>query len=342
MINELSWWLLLLLLAVEPWLTNKNVIFGVAFSQGEFWQKPFPRRLRRWYLLVLLGGGLLFNLLLLNSSQKTTWLLLGMPLLLGLSLLTFGIFHHKILNWQLQQKTDLQLTKQCLSVDTQQLSENELSAWWLVTLLILPFTAVISASFNYADLPAKLPVHFSFNGPDAWINKSQGGVWKVLVMQFGITLIFILLTWLMRRSPAAVRGNSQAVPGFYRFRRSIYFLLIFAGLLSQVTLSTPFLTQQNQLVFWLNRLNLIFVLILVIMPLLFYCFFTLRHEPHGPILNDNSKWLLGLIYYDPHDPSIFVQKRSGLGFTLNMARPASWVILGGIFVFAIIAAWLQN
>jgi hypothetical protein len=27
---------------------------------------------------------------------------------------------------------------------------------------------------------------------------------------------------------------------------------------------------------------------------------------------------------------------------LNMARPASWVILGGIFVFAIIAAWLQN
>lgn len=80
MINELSWWLLLLLLAVEPWLTNKNVIFGVAFSQGEFWQKPFPRRLRRWYLLVLLGGGLLFNLLLLNSSQKTTWLLLGMPL----------------------------------------------------------------------------------------------------------------------------------------------------------------------------------------------------------------------------------------------------------------------
>ena len=41
-----------------------------------------------------------------------------------------------------------------------------------------------------------------------------------------------------------------------------------------------------------------------------------------------SGWLLGgLFYYAPDDPAVFVPKRVGIGQTLNMARPGSWVIL---------------
>jgi uncharacterized membrane protein len=40
-------------------------------------------------------------------------------------------------------------------------------------------------------------------------------------------------------------------------------------------------------------------------------------------------WKGGLVYYNPSDPSLMVEKQSGLGWTLNFARPAAWAILIG-------------
>jgi hypothetical protein len=38
-------------------------------------------------------------------------------------------------------------------------------------------------------------------------------------------------------------------------------------------------------------------------------------------------WKLGLIYYNPNDPALLVEKRSGLGYTLNFGHKASWIVL---------------
>lgn len=48
---------------------------------------------------------------------------------------------------------------------------------------------------------------------------------------------------------------------------------------------------------------------------------------------DNSNhWKWGMFYHNPEDPKIWVDKLYGLGWTLNMARPASWVILTAILL----------
>lgn len=44
----------------------------------------------------------------------------------------------------------------------------------------------------------------------------------------------------------------------------------------------------------------------------------------------------GLIYYAPDDPSILVPKRTGIGQTLNFARPQSWVFFGVLVVLVVI------
>ncbi|MEM7157033.1 MAG: DUF5808 domain-containing protein [Myxococcota bacterium] len=38
----------------------------------------------------------------------------------------------------------------------------------------------------------------------------------------------------------------------------------------------------------------------------------------------------GLVYYAPNDPALAVPKRSGIGQTLNLARPLAWAFLGGL------------
>jgi uncharacterized membrane protein len=49
---------------------------------------------------------------------------------------------------------------------------------------------------------------------------------------------------------------------------------------------------------------------------------------------DGWKWG-GLIYYAPDDPAWIVPKLLGIGQTLNLARPAAWVLL--LLVLAVLA-----
>jgi uncharacterized membrane protein len=45
-------------------------------------------------------------------------------------------------------------------------------------------------------------------------------------------------------------------------------------------------------------------------------------------------WKWGLIYYNSADPAVWVEKRFGIGWTLNFGNPRAWFITGGILLFA--------
>jgi uncharacterized membrane protein len=53
--------------------------------------------------------------------------------------------------------------------------------------------------------------------------------------------------------------------------------------------------------------------------------------------DDGRSWKLGVFYYNSEDPRVLVPKRLGIGRTLNMARPISWVFLMVPVVVAIVA-----
>jgi uncharacterized membrane protein len=60
----------------------------------------------------------------------------------------------------------------------------------------------------------------------------------------------------------------------------------------------------------------------------------------GPIDLAES-WKLGVFYFNPEDPSLFVPKRSSLGYTLNFANPWSWLVLALTLLPALaLAFWL--
>ena len=53
-------------------------------------------------------------------------------------------------------------------------------------------------------------------------------------------------------------------------------------------------------------------------------------ESKNIVRDDDNLWKYGVYYYNPEDPTLFVEKRFGIGWTLNFGRPMSWIILGGI------------
>jgi uncharacterized membrane protein len=42
---------------------------------------------------------------------------------------------------------------------------------------------------------------------------------------------------------------------------------------------------------------------------------------------NDSLWKWGILYYNPNDPEIIVEKRSGLGWTVNFAHKTAYVLL---------------
>jgi uncharacterized membrane protein len=41
-------------------------------------------------------------------------------------------------------------------------------------------------------------------------------------------------------------------------------------------------------------------------------------------------WKAGVVYYNPSDPALVVEKRTGFGYTLNFGNRLSWVLAAGL------------
>jgi len=58
-----------------------------------------------------------------------------------------------------------------------------------------------------------------------------------------------------------------------------------------------------------------------------------NRESRGPLdPTPRECWKGGILYYNPNDPVLFVGRRDGAGFTLNMANPWSWAVLASPLV----------
>src|SRR5699024_10344054 len=56
--------------------------------------------------------------------------------------------------------------------------------------------------------------------------------------------------------------------------------------------------------------------------------------------DDDQYWKLGQFYFNKNDPALFLEKRFGVGWTLNFGRPVAWLSFLGIIALAIIIPFL--
>jgi uncharacterized membrane protein len=47
-------------------------------------------------------------------------------------------------------------------------------------------------------------------------------------------------------------------------------------------------------------------------------------------MTSQSPWRFVVFYFDENDPRVWVPKRTNLGWTLNLAHNASWLILAAL------------
>jgi uncharacterized membrane protein len=165
---------------------------------------------------------------------------------------------------------------------------------------------------HWDEIPARFPVHWGANGePNGWSEKTVRGVYGPLMFGAGISLLMLMLalgTWYgsrpsrMRKPMLAILISATYVLT-YAFTMVSLLPLIHVGPLA---LMVPILAYVVVVIAWSFKLNA---------------------ENEGEPTPD-ARWIGGAIYYNPGDPAIFVQKRFGVGYTINFGNHRSWLYLG--------------
>ncbi len=202
------------------------------------------------------------------------------------------------------------------------MKDKTLEAVHLAALLPLMLAALLLA-LSWARVPASYPIHWNAAGvPNGWVHRTPAAVFSPLLIAAAVVVVL----WLALR---------YATPGNTRVRWILPALAWCSVAIGSITALLPLRPNAAALP----------VALLLVMPaiVLMICGIAVaaalrrpQSRAHGDGTPD-SRWVAGIFYYNPQDPTLWVAKRFGIGWTLNFARPASWFMLGGILLVALAA-----
>lgn len=334
-----------ILVIAQPWFSRKNVLFGVVFGNESAWIQDKAKRIRVRYVAESAAAFVIVTaaaaIYLLLSPRNGMNLIYAFLFVIFVDLLAetavFILANRRTLRYKHQQTDDETLVKNKIVIETGITEKTVVLSPALALLLIpLPVATVLVAVFGYSHMPGTIPTHYNFTQADAWAPKSWSVVLHPIIMDIFIAAVLAVSFLLSRRAPASVRGNPGAAPGASHFRKYLNIILLLFGLVSELTFLITAIGDLMPLSQMALVIPMVIVLALTVIIFVVYYFMVREKKPSGTILDDDAKWVLGLFYYNPSDPSAFIEKRSGIGYSPNYAKPAGWIFTFGILAVVII------
>ncbi len=336
----------------RPWLSRKNVLFGVVFGSGDIRKNPEAKSIVRRFVglsaVLAAAPAIVFFLLLAampgSDAQTAIHFMITIFALVFLAFIPFIIANRAIKALK-ETISDPNLVSDSITVEVGAGAERKrkpVSAAWFLILLAPVAVSVILAAVYYPSMPDPIATHFNAAGvADAWQAKSPGIVMFPITMQIILTAIFLFCGIFMRNASPAVKGSPGAEPGYGAFRRFLVYWFIGFGAAIQVNFIFIILHYAGVISNTAVWMNVSIPLIIVSVALLIAAFVRMRRRgPEGKVYDDDSRWKAGMFYFNPSDPSVFVEKRSGIGQTLNFGHPVAWIFIAGIAALIIFSVTL--
>ena len=339
---------------IIPLITRRGLLFGVYVGEQQ-WEGEEARRITRgWYLWM--AGALLLSLL---AGTVLATAVPAAPALAASSVFVFlvgSVVCYLRAYFQaraLAGATTVSSAAAPLLVDTPASLALPVTAF--IVGLLGGVVAVSYAWIHYPDLPARVPTHFGPSGaPDAWSPKSFA---SVMILPLGTLLMGITLgivACLTARAKRAIRreDGGVSIQAQIRFRQAMARFLsgtailvtLMMGMISIASIRTSLgLASGMPPALWAVTI------VLIVYGIGGSIYIAVRYGQGGARLErrtgtaaltnglaDNERWILGAFYVNRDDPSIFVEKRFGLGYTINLGNPKAIAFV--LAFFAIIAA----
>lgn len=215
--------------------------------------------------------------------------------------------------------------------------------------------AAVALHLHWDQLPARVPVHWGLNGaPDRWADRTAAVVYGALVADALLCGVLLATCYGLFYATRRIAVTGPAARHEARFRHIIILMLIAL----QYLIILPGLWFALYPLRAMAGLSLLFpismaVAVLAVLGILIHMGqggSRLRapagqaaEEPAVPIgdRTPDACWKWGIFYFNPDDPAILVEKRFGIGYTINFGNRWSWVILAALLIpLLALAIWM--
>jgi uncharacterized membrane protein len=206
---------------------------------------------------------------------------------------------------------------------------------------LILFAAAAYIGLHWDDIPPRFPTHWNLAGkPDDWTTKSIAGVFRGLSLGFVACATMLFTSYAVMHWSRLPRVTGTDGQLNRRVRRAnliatLAYEYLIAVLFAWTTVVAMFADQGSR-----PRLPLVFRVApfaLLIVGTLAIRVMRRTAVSDGPPIGDttpDSCWIFGRLYVNRADPTLFVEKRMGLGYTLNLGNPLAWLVVI-VFVVAV-------
>ena len=329
-----------------PFLVKRTVVFGVTIPEKYLKNEKLTSYKKSYALMVslvsfvVLGGYLLWALLTSPSEEQTV--LAGTIIQFGIILFSLSLyfyFHGKII--QLKNKNKwAENIKQVKIADLNVRSQDEMLPSYVYLLPIIMTMGVLGYSIlQYDLLPDQIPTHWGINGEaDAFTEKTLMSAILMPLTLLIMQLMFLGIQIGTKKSgiKLSATGTNASRMRQLTLRKYSSWFMFFVSLLLTVLFIFFQLTTIHPDIFS-GMTMMASPIIFLVAVLAATIAFTVKvgrsdkHDNEGMIeeitdFDEDSYWKGGLIYFNRNDPSIFVEKRFGIGWTLNFGNPIGYII----------------
>ena len=335
--------------AILPYISRKTLSFGISIPENVF-NNPKLISMRKKYRNLIIFSGIIsvttiVFLIFLPTITSTNAAIIT-NILIFLNLLTNSLIYlraHQQLKTLKSENKWQQNATQLITIETGFRNRNfQSNPFWFTIFLLIIATTIAISFFVYETIPEKIPLKFNISGEATnFVEKSYQVLLYIPLVQSLMTLVIVFIYFIISKAKQQIDpGNPQKTLHqsiIFRYRWSLF--IIISGLLLLVLLSFTQFTMIG-----LIKSNLLSIVTIVFSILIIIAALTLSiltgqsgsrvkvKEPEKKAAifrDDDSYWKFGILYYNPEDPSIFIEKRFGIGWTINFGRKASWFILLG-------------
>jgi len=343
-----------------PKITRRGLLFGVYVGETQSTSDQARAITRGWYVVMIaaLAASVVLGIgLALRDPQSPKGALVSLVLLLGATVASYLWAHVRSLALA---APGAPVSAAAFVADQRQ----SLTIPILATAVALAggVIAVGYAWWHFADLPASMPTHFGASGrPDAWSPRSFRSVMLLPILTLVMCPMLGAMACLTARAKRAIRQADQGVSfdAQVRFRHAMTLFLSGVAVLVTVMLTALSIDSVRVglgVIDGLSPVGMAAAVVVFIYALGGSLYLMLHFGQGGarleqsasgaPLTNglaDNTHWVLGMFYVNRDDPSIFVEKRFGIGYTINLgnARALAFVAIFLVLIGAIIGIALS-
>ena len=345
----------LILIALVPYFTRKSENFGIGTPE-EFYEREDLKTIRRKYRnrtftegfvsgAVILASCILFDLMIAMMIFMA-----GLLLLILVSFLFYLLGHSQVKKLKQDEKWIVD-KPQMIYVDTE-FRKNRTSIFplWFVLYPVIIVGTILMGILVYDKLPALVPIHFDAAGAaNGWAAKSVKVLFMMPAAQVFIALVMAFAYFMIVKSKqySEVSNPKESLEQNRKFRYYWSAYILFSG--AAVLLMFTFIQMTT---LGIIKSSLILPVTLTVPAGMVIAAILLavkagqggsrlskaapaieKEDSNNVVRRDEDRYRkLGIIYFNPGDPAMFVEKRFGVGWTLNFARPLAFIIIGGIVV----------